>query len=223
MGEESLEHTFNRGTVLLASPWAQFCNCSKTLPYGEYITAIEQACLRLEPHNAEELRATMRGALRNSQEPTSNITKQEIQAPVELKKDQERVILTADKGVAIVIMDKKEYQDKAKVLLEDQGTYQVLKTDPTGRLKSKMINLLKKIKSEGGIDDILYKKLYPTGAVKPKFYGLPKIHKDGVPLRPIVSSRGSITYEVAKELARILKPLVGSSPHHIINTGDFIQ
>ena len=29
--------------------------------------------------------------------------------------------------------------------------------------------------------------------------------------------------EVAKELARILKPLVGSSPHHIKNTGDFIE
>ena len=35
-------------------------------PHGEYITAIEQACLKLEPHNAEELRVTMRGALRNS-------------------------------------------------------------------------------------------------------------------------------------------------------------
>ena len=43
----------------------------------------------------------------------------------------------------------------------------------------------------------------------------PKYIKRGIPLRPIVSSRGSISYEVAKELARILKPLVGSSPHHI--------
>ena len=42
-------------------------------------------------------------------------------------------------------------------------------------------------------------------------------------MRPIISSRGSISYEVAKELARILKPLVGSSTHHIKNTGDFIQ
>ena len=192
-------------------------------PHGEYITAIEQACLKLEPHNAEELRAAMRGALRNSQKPINNITKQEIQVLAELKRDQLRVILTADKGVAIVIMDKQDYQEKAKALLEDQGTYKALKTDPTGRLKSRMINLLKKIKSEGGIDDILYKKLYPTGAVTTKFYGLPKIHKDGVPLRPIVSSRGSITYEVAKDLSRILKPLVGSSPHHIKNTGDFIQ
>ena len=42
-------------------------------------------------------------------------------------------------------------------------------------------------------------------------------------MRPIVSSRGSISYEVAKELARILRPLVGKSPHHIKNTGDFVQ
>ena len=98
-----------------------------------------------------------------------------------------------------------------------------MKSDPTSRIKSKLISLLKKIKSEGGIDDTQYKKMYPTGAVPPKFYGLPKIHKRSIPLRPIVSSRGSISYEVAKELARILKPLVGSSSHHIKNTGDFIE
>ena len=57
----------------------------------------------------------------------------------------------------------------------------------------------------------------------PKFYGLPKIHKVGTPLRPIVSSRGSITYGVAKELAYIIKPLVGQSPHHLKNTQHFVQ
>ena len=43
------------------------------------------------------------------------------------------------------------------------------------------------------------------------------------PLRPIVSSRGSITYGVAKELSHIIKPLVGQSPHHLKNTQHFIQ
>ena len=61
-----------------------------------------------------------------------------------------------------------------------------------------------------------------TSAVPPKFYGLPKIHKTGTPLRPIVSSRGSITYGVAKELSHIIKPLVGQSPHHLKNTQHFI-
>ena len=38
-----------------------------------------------------------------------------------------------------------------------------------------------------------------------------------------MSNRGSINYEVAKELSRILRSLVGNSPHHIRNTGDFVQ
>ena len=107
-------------------------------------------------------------------------------------------------------MDRTAYNNKAQKLLEDGGTYKEIKTDPTNKLKNKLINLL-------------YKKMYPTGAVAPKFYGLPKIHKRDIPLRPTVSSRGSINYEVAKKLSRILRPLVGNSPHHIKNTGDFVQ
>ena len=44
-----------------------------------------------------------------------------------------------------------------------------------------------------------------------------------MPLRPIISSIGSVTYETAKELARILKSLVGRSPYHVQNTKDFIH
>ena len=65
--------------------------------------------------------------------------------------------------------------------------------------------------------------MHPTGCVPPKFYGLPKIHKHDTPLRPIVSSCGSVTYGVAKELAKILKPLVANSPHHINSTQDFVE
>ena len=65
--------------------------------------------------------------------------------------------------------------------------------------------------------------MYPTGYVPPKFYGFPKIHKWDIPLRPIVPSCGSVTYGVAKELTKILKPLVGKSPHHINSTYDFVE
>ena len=120
-------------------------------------------------------------------------------------------------------MDRTVYNSNAQNLSGDRGTYKVIKTDPTNKLKNKLISLLKKIKAEGGITEHLYKKMYPTGAVAPKFYGLPKIHKRDIPIRPIVSSRGSISYEVAKELARILRPLVGNSTHHIKNTHDFVE
>ena len=64
--------------------------------------------------------------------------------------------------------------------------------------------------------------MYSTGYVPPKVYSLPKIHKPDTPLRPIVSSCGSVTYGVAKELAKTLKPLVGKSPHHTNSTQDFV-
>ena len=44
-----------------------------------------------------------------------------------------------------------------------------------------------------------------------------------IPPRPIVSSRGSVTYGVAKVLAKILKPLEGKSPHNVYSTKDFVQ
>ena len=49
-----------------------------------------------------------------------------------------------------------------------------------------------------------------------------KIHKEGVPLRPMVSSIGAVTYHTSKELSRIIKPLVGKSPYHIQNSKEFI-
>ena len=69
------------------------------------------------------------------------------------------------------------------------------------------------------MDEDMYKAMYHTGCVPPKFYGLSKIHKTGNSLRPIVSSMGLVTYGVAKVLSKVLKPLVGKSPHHIQSPG----
>ena len=52
--------------------------------------------------------------------------------------------------------------------------------------------------------------------------GYPKC-MTGMPLRPIVSSIGAVTYEASKELSRILKPLVGKSPYQVQNNKEFIQ
>ena len=49
------------------------------------------------------------------------------------------------------------------------------------------------------------------------------INKANHLLNQIVSSCGSVTYGEAKELAKILKPLVGKSPHHITSTQDFVE
>ena len=43
--------------------------------------------------------------LRSSHPPKGNLTKAQLQAIRELKRDRDCIVLTADKGVAIVIMD----------------------------------------------------------------------------------------------------------------------
>ena len=87
--------------------------------------------------------------------------------------------------------------------------------DPTKKQRKKLINSLRRIKTQSGIGDTTYRKMYPNGDSSPKLYGLPKIHKNNKPVRHIVSSRGSVTYGVAKELAQILKPLAGNTIHHV--------
>ena len=191
-------------------------------PNLEYITAIEAACTKLSQQDAGELRADVNRVLRSSHPPKPNLTKAQNIALRELKRDRDCIVLTADKGVAMVVMDKQDYINKANQLL-NQNTYKVISKDPTTTIKNKLINILKVIKTKTGLGSYSYKAMYPTGCVPPKFYGLPKIHKPDTPLRPIVSSCGSVTYGVAKELAKILKPLVGKSPHHINSTQDFVE
>ena len=191
-------------------------------PNLKYITAIESMCTKLGQQDAEKLRTDINRVLRSYHHPQCNLTKAQSQAKRELKRDRDHIILTADKGVAMVIMDRQDYTNKPYNLL-NQPSYRAIPQDPTNTIKNKLINILKRVKNQTGLDSITYKSMYPTGCVPPKFYGLPKIHKPDTPLCPTVSSCGSVTYGVAKELAKIFKPLVGKSPHHINSTHDFVE
>ena len=54
-------------------------------------------------------------------------------------------------------------------------------------------------------------------------YGLPKIHKEDTPMRPIVSTINSPSYKLAKELARILTPLAGNTAYMVRNSTAFVE
>ena len=57
----------------------------------------------------------------------------------------------------------------------------------------------------------------------PKLYGLLKLHKPNIPLRPIVSFCGSPTYQLSKYLTNVLKPLTDESRHKLQSTENFID
>ena len=196
-------------SVLAKGP--NFSIAHRNIPSLDFITTMESISPKLKEEENMELRVNINSLLRKAQLPKLNLTKQERLGLAQLKKDKDRLILTADKGVTMVVLDKEDYITKAESLLS-QPAYRVLPRDPTNQIKAKLIIKLRRIKKDTNLGEGMYKTMYPTGCIPPKFYRLPKIHNTGNPLRPIVSSRGSVTYGVAKVLSKVLKPLVGKLP-----------
>ena len=91
----------------------------------------------------------------------------------ELRKDTTRILLTVDKGVALVVMNKEDYEKKAEELLS-QTTYSKINNDPTTKYKNKLINLLKTIKTQGGSMKLSTRNYIQQGQGCPNFMDSPR-------------------------------------------------
>ena len=122
--------------------------------------AIEHACNQLQNGKVEELSGEIKSVMKKIQASKHNITSEERTVIEELRRDKTRITLTMDKGVSMVVMDRDDYNKNAEELLH-QPAYRPIHNDPTNKYKTRLISLLKSIKTEGGIDQSTYKRLYP--------------------------------------------------------------
>ena len=189
-----------------------------TLPKEDFVVATEKACSQLNPAEAEELRSKVMGVLRSAYCPKPNLTKPEWQALSDLRKTPSIMVLSADKGRVTVVLDKTEYEEKVTRMLSDEKTYEKLKKDPTASYKKKLVSILTRLKDEGKISRDLYSYLYPTSEKVPQMYCLPKVHKEGIPFRPIVDYIGSIGYNTSRFLADILARIIGKTQQFVKNS-----
>ncbi|XP_046869398.1 uncharacterized protein LOC124462049 [Drosophila willistoni] len=140
-----------------------------------------------------------------------------------LKQHDDILILTSDKGNKTVAMKKIDYDHRMMDILSDLNTYRILRKDPTTRLQTKNNNLVDKLHKMGVISKIEKNRMTTTTAISPRIYGLPKIHKEGTPLRPICSSIGSPSYGLCKYIIQILRNITLDSKYNIKNTTEFKQ
>ena len=156
-----------------------------------------------------------------------NITKQEQEAIKQLKEDDTQVVLTADKGVAMVVMDKSSYVNKCMALLQDTNVYHPCR-DLTGQIHRQVQASLCRLKGKHGKDhqwvQLYYNQLLSMSRSSPlaRFYGLPKIHKANCPMCPIVLACGTSTYNLAKYLTRILKVYIGHTSSFVKDSKDLM-
>ena len=75
---------------------------------------VEEVCIKLPPNAEEELRNETSHLIKWHCSSNPNITEEEVRALKESRHDHPRVILIADKGIAIVMLDEEYYINKAQ-------------------------------------------------------------------------------------------------------------
>ena len=117
-------------------------------------------------------------------------------------------------------MDRVEYSNKLADLIGNGG-YCKVKKDPTLKTEKKLSQILSENKDL--IPQIKYRQLIQHYNKLPHIYDLPKINKDGIPLRPIVSNQGSACHSLSCVLVGIISPLTGKSSSYVKNSSHFLE
>ena len=146
----------------------------------------------------------------NSCIPTSALSKSEFLALKQLSKNKQLVIQKADKGNSVVLLNRTDYIQKMNSIVSDRTKF-----IPLDIKKGKELSFMEKcertirsiLDDVTGLTPLTLTGLQPSGSRPGRLYGLSKIHKNGAPLRPILSAIGTPTYALAKFLVPLLRPL----------------
>ena len=165
-----------KGQIFAVSP--------ATIPIKEYISTTTMVALQAGELNGIDCSGLYHDVNRILNTYTSkpihtNITKAEHLALENLRKDKDCIIVTADKGMALVLMDKAEYITKCEALLQDHSVYQHLSKDTSPTIHKELIKILLDNKNNTFISETEYTQLRPHGSNSPaaRFYGLLKSTK----------------------------------------------
>ena len=129
--------------------------------------------------------------------------------------------LVFTKGGATVILDVKDYIEKAKKELKDENYYKRISHDPThfNIWKSLTTQLKRFIVLAKNIAD----NLKTTNVKTPHFYITPKVHKKDAPGWSVVSSIDCHTSKFSKFVDHYLQTHTKALPCHVTDTTDFIN
>ena len=96
-------------------------------------------------------------------------------------------------------------------ILNDESKFKKLgptdSHDHTAHTEKNFRKYLTDLKTNGLLSEVIVKRIRPVGAQRARMYGLPKVHKKEVPLRPILSTIKTSARPVAEYLKDILQPI----------------
>lgn len=136
-------------------------------------------------------------------------------------KNNKLIITKSDKGNTTVILNKQIYIDKTIEFL-NKNNIQQIKRDPTNIFQTNIKNTIKDTKY---IFDIKSKKsLINMNPNAPYLKAYPKIHKDNMPIRPIINYRDAPAYKISKFMnTYINNNYIYTNNRSIKNSTDFAK
>ena len=115
----------------LSEKGPKFASTPTNIPHKNIVAEIQAAIRHLPDDSKEAVRTSSVAVLHRARLPAhNNVSKEERKALNNLKKDQSRVVMKADKGNCFVVADRSDYDSKMETLLNDRFTYKVVSKSP---------------------------------------------------------------------------------------------
>ena len=155
-----------------------------------------------------------------------NISPKERVAIRELRDNQKIIIKPADKGSAVVILNREDYLAEGYTQLKDVNFYQKQDSDLTEKHRTEVQDFISNLYNDGEIDSSVLRFLTDDKCRTSRLYLLPKIHKGKIPPpgRPIVSANGCPTEKISQLVDHFLTPPTTKYIRsYVRDTTDFLQ
>lgn len=133
------------------------------------------------------------------------------------------IITNSDKGAVTVISNRSDYHSKITNLLNDLSSFQHLTENPTVACQNKNNRLVTVLCKKSYISPLEAKRLKTYTANPPRLFGQIKVHKENLPVRPIVSTINTAAGKLSRFLANILRKAFPRSKYNLKNSHEFVK
>lgn len=136
--------------------------------------------------------------------------------------DENCIISKADKGQTLIIIPKTDYNNKVLDFIKANNITEI-DSDPTNKFNTKLkYTLNNNCKNLFNKSETRALKMMDPNA--PSFTGLPKLHKDNIPVRPLVNFTSAPSYRLSKKLDQILRTHIKLENNHSLkNSIEFVN
>jgi len=176
----------NEAELSVLEKGLNFAISPTSVPIDNIICCMEDIIQHLADEDKKLIRQDCSVILCKAKPPKSNLSKEECTSLKDLRNDENLVILRVDKGGTTILMNLNDYNRKMNEHLYQSGNYRKLNWNPI----KKIIRQVKNAINNSNLDERTKKCLTPNNEITQRICILLKIHKEDIPLKPIVNTIG---------------------------------